>query len=399
MKNLKKLFFYIINYPVYLLSLIIKIFYAPSSTIWVFGAWFGEKYSDNSKYLFEYVNKNHPEIRAIWLSKKSDVIEMIRNKGYEAFFTYSLKGYFYSLRSQVAIVCTSMHDTNEYIPPKYIINLWHGCPLKKIGYDDTISNINMNSKSVNILNAVFKFRRSISDVDLAIASSNIEAHNLSTAFRIDIKKIAITGLPRNDALFDYKENNKEFRVIYMPTHRKEGESDIGKLIFDQIDIINNQLVKLGIILYLKLHYYHQNDSIVSLLNSYSNIRLIIDENIDQDIYSILNQFNILITDYSSVFFDFLLVDRPIIFFAPDYERYLSKDREMYYDYHTIAPGPICFTWDDVLDWLAKFKRNSGLYYDARNRIKNIFHEYQKGGYSKRVFESISKLVGFAKNDI
>ena len=57
--------------------------------------------------------------------------------------------------------------------------------------------------------------------------------------------------------------------------------------------------------------------------------------------------DLLITDYSSIFFDFLLLDRPIVFFPYDLEQYLSQDRAMYFDYEIMTPGPKCRTYDEL----------------------------------------------------
>ena len=68
--EINKLLLYVINLPIYCLSL----FVPRKNNIWIFGAWFGEKYSDNSKYLFEYVNQHHKNIQCIWLSRDRDTI-------------------------------------------------------------------------------------------------------------------------------------------------------------------------------------------------------------------------------------------------------------------------------------------------------------------------------------
>ncbi len=79
----------VLNIPPWLLSFLIP----KSDQIWVFGSWFSEKYSDNPKWLYEYMTKHVPEVRAIWLSRNKDVIHALRQRGMEAYITYSLRGY------------------------------------------------------------------------------------------------------------------------------------------------------------------------------------------------------------------------------------------------------------------------------------------------------------------
>jgi len=99
----------------------------------------------------------------------------------------------------------------------------------------------------------------------------------------------------------------------------------------------------------------------------------------------------LITDYSSVYFDFLLTDRPIIFAPFDYDSYIAKDRELYYDYDKVTPGPKCKDWDEVLDWIEKFKTNPSLYQKERAKAKDKFHKYKDNKNSRRVFKEIVEL--------
>ncbi|MBD3808354.1 MAG: CDP-glycerol glycerophosphotransferase family protein, partial [Epsilonproteobacteria bacterium] len=128
MKKVKKIFLYLLNLPLYWISRLVP----KDENIWIFGAWFGEKYADNSKYLFEYMSKNHPEIRAIWLTTNKSTLDLIKSKGYESYSTYSLKGYYFSARANFSFVSTAFNDVNIFIPSKCIINLWHGNPLKKV---------------------------------------------------------------------------------------------------------------------------------------------------------------------------------------------------------------------------------------------------------------------------
>ena len=110
--------------------------------------------------------------------------------------------------------------------------------------------------------------------------------------------------------------------------------------------------------------------------------------INQDIYSVINNFDLLITDYSSIYFDYLLSDNPIIFAPFDYDHFIGNQREFYYDYDEVTPGPKCKNWDEVLEWIVKFKDNSMLYSAERKNIKDKFHKYQDGNSCKRVYEKI-----------
>jgi CDP-glycerol glycerophosphotransferase (TagB/SpsB family) len=127
------------------------------------------------------------------------------------------------------------------------------------------------------------------------------------------------------------------------------------------------------------------------IKNYSNIKAVHDKDIEQDIYSVVPDYDILITDYSSIFFDYLLSDNPIIFAPFDYEKYITKDRELYYDYDEVTPGPKCKNWEEVLEWIVKFKENPNLFKKEREEVKNRFHKYHDGKNCERVYEEIIKL--------
>ena len=76
-----KLFFGILSYPVYLLSFLVH----RSQNIWVFGAWFGDQFNDNTAYLFEHILHTEPNIKAVWLSRNNQIIHNLREKGYSVY--------------------------------------------------------------------------------------------------------------------------------------------------------------------------------------------------------------------------------------------------------------------------------------------------------------------------
>ena len=147
-------------------------------------------------------------------------------------------------------------------------------------------------------------------------------------------------------------------------------------------------VKNKIVLNIKMHPVNKpKDELIEKYKSLNSISFME----EVDVAEILPNTDILITDYSSVFFDFLLTNRPIIFAPFDYEKYITKDRELYYDYDEVTPGPKCKNWEEVLEWIVKFKENPNLFKEEREEVKNRFHKYQDGRNCERVFNEIIKL--------
>lgn len=385
---------FVLMTPIYWISRLVP----KNKNIWIFGAWFGEQYNDNSKYLFEYVNQYQPQIKAIWLSKNKEVINRIRAKGYIAYHSYSITGFAYSSLAKICIVNHGIVDVNKFVPPSFIINLWHGIPLKKIMYDDLINRSNSNVYIKNLKKIIFPFTRYPENSKMMIACAQEDQKNISTAFKIPIQNVKITGYPRNDALFIKKmtKSSEKFNVLYAPTHRRGGKINIANLLLNDIFEINKKLNSINGYLNIKLHFCHQNESryLENIIqnNHLENVKVLNDNNTNGDIYSYLNNFDVLITDYSSIYFDYLLTDKPIIFAPFDYDDYISNDREHYYDYNAVTPGPKCINWEEVCEWIKSFKENPFLYQKEREIIKNKFHMYKDGNSAKRVSNEILKII-------
>jgi len=390
--------------PVYWISCVVP----KDRNLWIFGAWFGQKFADNSKYLFLYVQQEHPEIRPVWLAHNPRVVSDLRSMGYEAYMAYSIKGFLLSMRARAVVVSTGLGDVNRYaIGRARKVQLWHGTPLKKIGFDDRITmrwQEQETAKIERISRSMLPFLRA--QYDLIISPSEEVSKKLASAFRISKGKIGLTGYPRNDALFNVpwlpndihpylkdirKETQYEYLIAYLPTHREEGRRETDFLFNNYGFNINNVEVFLeehNSILVVKTHYYNR----LSLPCGVSKRRIYTPSDDElPDIYPLLKATDILITDYSSVYFDYLLLNRPIIFAPFDLEEYVQRDRELYYDYDEVTPGPKAKDWPEVLELIEQVMEKDQ-WKERREQICRRFNEFTDGESSRRVFEEIQKLL-------
>jgi CDP-glycerol glycerophosphotransferase (TagB/SpsB family) len=377
LNNLLKLIIYTLNIPFYWISYFIP----KKKNLWVFGAWFGNQYADNSKYLFEFIINNKKDIYPIWLTDKKKVFNHLKFIKYPVSFKYSLYGYWLSARAEVIIVSTGMRDVNRYVSTtKKKIMLWHGTPLKTIGNDITPF---FKGFKYSVNKVIFPFNISI--YEKIISTSNQVSQTYKKAFP-NIKGVAITGYPRNDRL-GHEINRFSKVVTYLPTHRGEGNKKVLKL-FDSFDgiKINESFKRFGYVLIIKLHYY---DLMMLKFNDLSNIKFIRD---DTDVMELMSETHILITDYSGAYFDFLLTQRPIVFAAFDIDDYVSNDRTFYYDYDEIISGPKCSNWDEVVDAVRQYIEGDDKYIDKRNEMNCKFNECQGFNFSENVYEMIKSLA-------
>lgn len=366
--------------------------------LWVFGAWNGNRFSDNSKYLYLYVKQNHPEITCVWLTRNPEIRDSIRDMEGDAFLINSLNGFFYSLRAKNYVVSSGRYDVNFLCSNgARWIQLWHGNPMKKIGLDDKFSSVHrfFSKKMVPIL---FPFVR-LFDYDYVVSNAPVFTDKMASAFGIPTERVLETGCPRNDAFFQtgthgfnkvLREKFKDSKLVYyLPTFRDHVSS---RSLFSLGDYDEAEteafLTEENLVLVSKGHYV---DTVLSTAVEKKDSRIIhlSDEKVD-DINLMLKDADLLITDYSGAYFDFLLLERPIIFAAFDLRQYLASSRELYFDYEDVVAGPI------VTDWMALRNGLKTIWNDEKFarlvEIKNKeFNKYHDANNSQRVFKAILNL--------
>jgi len=366
--------------------------------LWVYGAWFGEKYCDNPKIFFEYVNKQHPEIRSVWISRNNKTIKEVSLNGFEAFHMHSLRGIWYQLIAEFAFVCQA-HDVDLFSPcigkKTTIVNLWHGMPLKKIIYDEFGHIIKVKNIKGRIVDAVSPYKKMRNDYLIAL-NERTQA-TLAGAFRLPLDKVLITGFPRNDIFIDpikpSKGTNSLFKVIYMPTMRKSinGSDDLFLAYAFDLAEISKMLIKHNIELVLRMHPVNKppND-----LKEKIDITDNISFDTSDDILETLGGYDCLITDYSSIYIDFLLSGKPILFAPFDLDTYKNNERELYYNYEDVTLSPYSFNWNEVIKNLILAKENKFDTDYAKNyqNLVNKFHQTNSGQkFSKQLIDNIEKL--------
>lgn len=387
-----------------------------SHTIWIFGAWYGERYSDNPKYLFEYVSKEKKDIKCYWITKNKNVVLSIRQQGFNAFHKNSLKGVWICLRASVVVVSHHAYsDTNAYLlGGAKIVQLYHGIPLKRIGYDYPPAHSDLtNGKFAGIRSFIQPFKV-FSTSDMLISTSQLVSQNFVTALRVSIEKIRVLGYPRNDILLSndsyvhpfvrgVQEKYSCSRIFaYLPTYSYDlsGEPSIGQreLGFDG-EKVNEALQLLDGVLLFRVHPFLWNKqsggspfSVNSETTPNKTNRIVwAGDNELDDFQPVLRHVDILITDYSSVYFDFLLLNRPIIFltFGDDWRK---NERGFYHNYDEVTPGPKARNWEEAMDYVTEACAKPGHYEAERGRLRTLFRKFVDDKSSERVFREIQKLV-------
>lgn len=368
---------------------------------WVFGAWKGELFSDNTKYLYLYIREHYPQINACWITKEKNLAKEMREKGYQSFYFHSLKGIICSIRASVVFTTSGWGDVAEWAHPKAMhVSLWHGTPLKKIGYDNTgWEKVLVVSKKQRIKNFFLPYVNRKTDKDIYIVSSDEVKKKFETAFKARSNQIYIKGQPRNDVFIrpygneyicDLKSKHPGAKIAcYLPTHRNFGTTDNNPLTPETLLATDNFLRQHNIILILKPHF-HEMKHYIHMAGEFTNIILGTDKEIFSDPYSFLPYCDLLISDYSSVFVDFMCSNKPVVMFPYDLEEYLKSDAGLYYEYEDIAPGYIGTSWKDTLDKVCLALEEDSLS-EKYVKIRDMFNFYNDGNNCERVYQLVKKL--------
>ena len=391
MNWLLKISFDLLILPLKIIGLLIP----KNKKVWVFGCSSGDYYKDNSKYLFEFMSRI-TGYKAIWLTKNKGIYKKLNNQGKNCFYFYSLQGIFYSLIAKYIFISYSYDDVGFfcYLFPQRtkIVQLYHGTPLKRLEIEKNRSILNKITKFILLSYLGRKF-------DFMFNTSDIATEKLNEFFKENMEKYIISGYPRNDGLFHNSDSsflNKlkekiifEKIVFYLPTYR-EYSNDKNFNLFNKFGFNEDKLNKIlednNAIFLIKLHPndYTRAQYIFKKISNNSRVIVINDDEIESDIYPILNQTNILITDYSSVYIDFLLLDRPIIFSAFDRKEYEGLDRGFYFNYDEITPGLKANNWGDLCVFLEDIFKGDN-FKNERIKISNYFNKYNDGMACERIF--------------
>ena len=345
--------------------------------LYVFGSWFGDKYADNSKYLYKYFLKKGEN--AYWITKSKDVFYQLKQEGLPVALAYSKEGKRLCSTAGYIVTSTALSDINEnVIGGATRIDLFHGIPLKKIMYDDEVGG-KMLTKSQRIHEMLT--RHALKDY-YVFSSSDIVSQSIRTAFRVNDDHILCYGLPRNDAFFDGSLNKKKFSdmeykyvISYLPTHRNAGKTPIPiEQLFD-LKVLDVFCRDNKILFIIKKHFYHKSEK--TDLSEYTNIIDLTDQSYDTQ--ELMYNSDVLITDYSSCYIDYLLLNRPIVFYSYDLEDYLRNDREMYYRYSDVAPGEVCTDFKQLYKTMKEIVESGFVIPSNQEKVRDMFFAKENQG--------------------
>ena len=318
-------------------------------------------FRDNLRTLYQYLVDNGYQEEYEIICASNDFYHLEKEKDVKYVSIY--RGLYYFLTSKYFFYSFGKYPIKP-APNQMVVNLWHGMPLKKIG------NLEVGMEEID-----YNFFTKL------VSSSALFTPIMKAAFKAEDNQILLVGNIRNDELFKEKQDKK---IIWMPTYRNSNnyhdsqEALIFSLGEEDFSKIQQILSKHGYQLYIKLHPLEESRLHVQM--NHSNIHLLTEEIISEQydtLYTFLGTTSALITDYSSVFLDYYLLNRPVAFTINDYEEYKDKRGFVFEDVKSLMVGSVIRDSHDLLEFLESVMKSEDSYIEERTKVNDKVNTIQK----------------------
>lgn len=367
-------------------------------------------FSDNAKHFFLFLQGNTNSVfSAVFLSSNRKTIAQLRRHFLPCLFYPSLHGLYWLLTAEFIIMDSAEWITGgkfQLTAGSKLIQLWHGAPLKEI-------ELPLHQRRLQGLSflprLVLQIQKKIIGrypdyYALASTSELFTQKAFSSAFRA--RHFVESGYPRNDAILNAKEgfrrnsplwincdlqalqmidnarSNNLRIILYAPTFRSNLSSPFSDNILS-LQALNNFAEDHKILLVMKLH------PLMAKQFHTDNLSHIVHYAPECDIYPALSLVDCLVTDYSSIYFDYLLLDRPIIFFPYDFDHYIADERKLLFDYIDMAPGRLCKTQVELQAALSK--PDTEYWKTQRREVRNKVFDHPDNKAGKRLYDFVRDL--------
>ncbi|UNO41735.1 bifunctional glycosyltransferase family 2 protein/CDP-glycerol:glycerophosphate glycerophosphotransferase [Streptomyces sp. MST-110588] len=356
----------------------------------VFESHLGKQYSDSPRAIYEEMRRQGVEFEAVWSYAGGrpqgfpEDATLVRRWGWQ-YLKALAQAEFWIDNQGFPLKLTKRPETTY-------IQTWHGSALKRMGFDEP--NYKLRSRP-----AQEEYQKVLDRFDHFLVRTEHDVRTLAKGFRLRDEVLLRTGYPRNDALVTARraesERGRRERgplaqelgipedhtvLLYAPTFRatRTGKVRGFELPFDVEEFARRFGDRYTLL--IRSHYLNHVVLPPSVRGK------VIDVTGHHDITPLLALADGLITDYSSVMFDYALLDRPMLFFAYDYEEYAKESRGTYFDLMEKAPGPVVATEEELFGAIEEFKAADGPYAEARKRFVGEFGEYDQGDAARTIVE-------------
>ncbi|CAA9311021.1 MAG: CDP-glycerol:poly(glycerophosphate) glycerophosphotransferase [uncultured Frankineae bacterium] len=351
---------------------------------WVFGAP-QDGFSGNPKYLFLWMSHFRPDVTCTWLTGSPATRALLRGRGYRCELRWSPAGVRAAASAQFHVVANDGSDTNfAFTGGARVLNLWHGVGIKNILRGARVgANAQLYAARWRpdvYLRSLHRFRRP----DLVLATSPDMAAHFARCFDVPLERCPVLGYPRLDPYVDasFRELCLSFgdydalrercagrtTYLYTPTLRDD-DADLFSEAVPDVAALSAALAATDAVLLLKLHPFSAA-SVAGAVADYDNI-VVWPE--DLDLYPVLADVDCLITDYSSLLYDYIaFADSGVVVYAFDFERYVAQDRDLAFPFEENVVGVRADSFAELCAVLADGRALAPLETERLARIRTRF---------------------------
>ncbi|MFB8023081.1 CDP-glycerol glycerophosphotransferase family protein [Streptomyces rubiginosohelvolus] len=355
----------------------------------VFESHMGTCYGDSPRALYEEIRRQGLKLHATWSYDPSpagfpDDARLVRRWSWRYLWALARAEYWVDNQGFPQHLRKPGHTT--------YLQTWHGSAYKRMGFDETRVRLQNAPQRERLQQAVDRF-------DHFLVRSEHDVTTLARAYRLPEERLLRTGYPRNDALIAERTraetegrlprpplagvlglDDHKKTVLYAPTFRGgPGKQRKSRLLLD----VREFAERFGDThtLLVRAHYLESARLPVCPPGT------VVDVSRHHDVSELLALTDVLVTDYSSIMFDFALLDRPVVLFAPDLEAY-AAERGSYFDLREQAPGPVTATQDELFAALAELKKSDTRYADQRRSFAERFGAYDQGDAARATVAAV-----------
>lgn len=353
----------------------------------LFETFMAKNYSDSPKYIYEALNKMYPgKYECVWaINGKHDI-----PYGAKTIKRFSFKYAYYCAISKYLVFNVRQPLWFRKREGQVFFETWHGTPLKRLVFDQE----EVTSASPKYKEQFYKQRK---EWDYLVSANPFSSKTFRSCFMYEGKMLEY-GYPRNDILYasDKEERAKRLKeklgipldkktILYAPTWRDDEHYGKGEYKFTlALDLKKMKtMLEKDYVLLLRTHHYIADKIDTTGLGGFAYNLSTYDD--ISEIYLITD---ICITDYSSVFFDFANLKRPILFYTYDIEKYKNQLRGFYIDMNTEVPGPLLYTSEEVIDAILHIDKIQKRYQKRYDEFYDRFCCFDDGHASENIVKEV-----------
>jgi CDP-glycerol glycerophosphotransferase (TagB/SpsB family) len=383
-----------------------------SPRLWVFGS--GTGVGEGARALLDHVRAHDAGVRVVWLARGARDAADARALGIPVAYRGSWRGFRLTLRAGVLVVTHGFGDVNRFATHgALVVNVWHGIPFKRLRIDSpeamrvpVLGRLPLVSRLVRRA-----YARAGRGVGLFATASPLSAARIRSAFALTEKQAVVTGDPRDDVLLAGPRAERERAareriavalnepralssriVMYAPTWR-DGRQHPATPTTEEWIALDALLERTDALLLIRSHPLGRGDFASGVAAS-DRVALLGAE-LQPDLNPVLSAVDTLITDYSSVAFDFALTEGSILFLAPDVAEYAGR-RGTYEPYADFSGGREVASWASLIPLLESTLTDAAArapFVEHARWLADRYHSFHDGRATERLYDVIRRRLG------